>query len=63
MKDRLPTFAGDCVLGVYENGIVCQVHFDKWHEPEQWYDFYNNVWVATGDITHWKPLPEPPKGE
>lgn len=25
----------------------------------EWYEH----WVASGDVTHWRPLPEPPKGE
>ena len=62
VTERLPLYGQD-VLAVrtYGDGEKCQevlmAHIAVWNEEtgEKW-------WNAT-NITHWMPLPEPPKGE
>ena len=58
VKDRLPE--------EFTNVLVCDVHDDyvgKWEYKR------NGIWDNEGfsfyssDITHWMPLPQPPKGE
>ena len=57
VEDRLPE-DGETVL-TYKNGIVDVQEFDK----------RRNGWIRNGwfwsmvTVTHWMPLPEPPKGE
>lgn len=62
--EKLPKTEGQLILIVLPNG---EVHRCQWqgctHELDPWYDEEENVWFADIVITHWQPLPEPPKGE
>jgi len=54
VKDRLPDYGDDEVLIIYKQGGI---FMDSWNEDEE-------EWKYAGcdeDITHWMPLPEPPK--
>lgn len=56
---------GDFLQAYYDSGIDDDFPFGIW---EQHYDsgtlgWAGEDWVAYGVITHWMPLPEPPKGE
>lgn len=51
VKDKLPKNFDD-VLAIYESGrmdVTCR-HSDGWLMERHW-----------GPVTHWMPLPEPPK--
>ena len=59
VKDRLPKEDG--FYNVYMNG-------DIWGKPEEWAvtscGFYDGKWDEdAATISHWMPLPEPPKEE
>ena len=61
VKDRLPEndqwalcFMEDKSFGTFR---VFQWNYIDW----QWND--GNEWFDEKDVTHWMPLPEPPKGE
>lgn len=59
VKDRLPKDGQD-VLGYLYNGEETRIapfNYDK----GTWYDCVMNCTVAINSITHWMPLPEPPK--
>lgn len=64
VKDRLPE-EGDYVLGIVSghNGIIkftdawMLVHYDA-DEKEWWADEYD---IEGCSVTHWMPIPEPPK--
>lgn len=32
------------------------------HTMVNWYDYERGEWVRDSEITHWMPLPQPPKG-
>ena len=59
VKDRLPD-EEDCYLAYGPEGSGCDILF---------YDAANGNWIsmghvlADGEVTHWMPLPEPPKEE
>ena len=59
VKDRLPE-AGTkalCYLkrGEYWTAVWDDCGDDLWSDGE--------AWCSNGEVTHWMPLPEPPKGE
>jgi hypothetical protein len=57
VKDRLPE--NDTYVNVATDGVVAQAYWynDKFYE-------FTSIGVATvGGVTHWMPLPKPPKGE
>ena len=57
VKDRLPE--NDTYVNVATDGVVAQAY---WHN-DRFYAF-TAIGVATvGGVTHWMPLPQPPKGE
>ena len=57
VKDRLPE--NDAYINVTTDGVVIPAY---WHN-DRFYAF-TAIGVATvGGVTHWMPLPEPPKGE
>ena len=57
VKDRLPL--NDTYIHVTTDGVVVPAY---WHN-DRFYAF-TAIGVATvGGVTHWQPLPEPPKGE
>jgi hypothetical protein len=54
VKDRLPDKKGDYLI-FNTDGIV----WPYWYEPvNQWFD---SLGFRTGSVTHWMPLPEPPR--
>ena len=77
VTERLPEENGDYLV-FKDNRYGCRVEilgFAKDGRKVDKYDFYRgwkNVWyyydsewghITTGNVTHWMPLPEPPKGE
>jgi hypothetical protein len=62
-KDRLPEGFTSCI--VYRKGIYGG-HFSMLrYSQELGWHFYDSEWgdVTVNDVTHWMPLPQPPKGE
>lgn len=72
VKDRLPEY-DKTVLVVNEDGYMHTAvrikgsiaRIDEWQIKYGVYFTDNDVWEEDehGKITHWRPLPEPPKGE
>lgn len=62
VSERLPE-PGERVLICFDGGFVCE----GYHKGLAW-DRYNNPlgtieeWMGS-NVTHWRPLPEPPKGD
>ncbi len=52
-KDRLPESEGD-YLCAFDDGFIATA---------SWIDCDWELWADSGEVTHWMPLPEPPKGE
>ena len=67
VKDRLPKIMINKVLVWLEhedlNGYIGYGHYEKFHGEEMWYDLeHGERFDKRGYIvTHWMPLPEPPK--
>lgn len=63
VKDRLPeqTDPATAVLGITERGRCHIVYYLKGVTSEEFTGFYDAC--AKREITHWMPLPQPPKGE
>ena len=55
VKDRLPDDEENVLAFVFGEAEVCCLKNGVWRN--EWMKFYD------GDITHWMPLPEPPKEE
>ena len=60
VKDRLPEESGMYIVTA-NDGHAQRVSFVQWQKK-------NRIWNLTGArsywrITHWQPLPQPPKGE
>ena len=72
VKDRLPQGADgkslcEMVVAYLNNGEVVGQVCTGWLNGDKWYlivgcDDYYTVW-GLGAVTHWMPLPQPPKGE
>jgi hypothetical protein len=72
VKDRLPTVADgkslcEIVLAYINNGKIVGQVCTGWLNGNKWYltvgeDDHYTVW-GLGAVTHWMPLPQPPKGE
>jgi hypothetical protein len=64
VKDRLPDESG--IVLVYCNGYITNVHYSKKHQKFNMFDCIKDEdakeYSAFDDVTHWMPLPEPPKG-
>lgn len=58
VKDKLPTEDNDYLV---TDGDACMVAQFKL-ETKKWY-FWRISWWSTEHVTHWTPLPEPPKTE
>ena len=56
VKDRLPEKTGKVLVNVHGITTTAVLKNGLWHSS--W-----NFEVITGDVTHWMPLPQPPKGE
>ena len=69
VKDRLPKSMINKVLVWLKhedlNSYIGYGHYEKFHGEEMWYDLeHNERFDKRGYIvTHWMPLPEPPKEE
>jgi len=67
VKERLPTSIVNKVLVWLEhedlNGYLGFGHYEKYKGQEIWYDLeHNEAFSIRGyAVTHWMPLPEPPK--
>lgn len=59
IKDRLPKDGQDILVYLHngEETRIAPCNYDK----GAWYDCVMNCAVAISNITHWMPLPEPPK--
>ena len=56
VKDRLPESSGSYIVYSGKSGTVFTAHF--WARDNRWSGRSLNL-----TITHWMPLPEPPKGD
>ena len=63
VTDRLPEEFTSCI--VYRIGSFGGHYSMLRYSPELGWHFYDSEWgdVTVNDVTHWMPLPEPPKGE
>ena len=59
VKDRLPDASADVSLCT-RSGIVGTGYYDKYRKS--WVQYYAGGALCV-DVTHWMPMPEPPKGE
>ena len=59
VNDRLPNDGQDVLAYLYngEETRIAPFNYDK----GTWYDCVMNCTVAINSITHWMPLPDPPK--
>jgi hypothetical protein len=60
VNERQPELADASVLVHFETGSIETVHIEDWFSPmlpdnKGWYTY------ANPKITHWQPLPAPPK--
>lgn len=58
VKDRLPEKDG-VYLAFYDGYTVSSVWYERGREHSEWTDDYEEY--CDLDVTHWMPLPEPPK--
>lgn len=71
VEDRLPTSIVNKVIVRCKCGYVGFGHYEKYHGKEVWYNLESQKpftdWdiedCETYEITHWMPLPEPPRKE
>ena len=67
VKDRLPKSMANKVIVWLEHedyvGYIGFGHYEKYKGVEMWYDLEHNEQFAKRGytVTHWMPLPEPPK--
>jgi hypothetical protein len=65
VNDRLPQLKDDSVLVYFDNGGIDMVHIEDYFgditsgviDGKQTY----TKWYLSQGVTHWMPLPEPPK--
>jgi hypothetical protein len=60
-KEGCPNYGGDCAVEYNEEDdefYLCE----GWYEVINNWDDYNSIGI-NDTVTHWMPLPEPPKGE
>lgn len=60
-KEKMPE-TGDAVLIVVNGYVDCGMYsegYGRWYEIN--YDRYGDEIEICYDVTHWQPLPEPPK--
>ena len=56
VKDRLPEIGKDYLV---TDGHVCMVA--AFRENTEEFDFWNINWWSHNEVTHWMPIPTPPK--
>lgn len=64
VKDRLPE-KNSCILVTFEDQGICQAFYKYWDDLDWSFPSFDCD-LFTWDkekITHWMPLPEPPKDE
>lgn len=69
VSEKLPNKITNKVIVLCENGYVGFGHYEKFHGTETWYNLesqkpftdWNLDDCYTYEVTHWKPLPQPPK--
>lgn len=67
VKDRMPKSIANKVIVCCQNGYVGFAHYEKYNGIEEWYNLESqkpfSEWVEENEyeVTHWMPLPEPPK--
>ena len=62
VKERLPDDRGNFITKIHcDNGDWIEVNTFDYMEKEWWHDAVNCTAKATDFVTHWMPLPEPPK--
>jgi hypothetical protein len=60
VDDRLPE-PYKCVLVLEENG---EIHLCRYHNESKRFYYDGSDWdIKLGCVTHWRELPQPPKGE
>lgn len=62
-EDELPKNVANRVLAYCQNGVMYAAHYEG-GETDKWYMNMGTWWEeGTGNltVTHWMPLPEPPK--
>lgn len=57
VKDRLPKYENPVLAG---NAELCFVNTAWYHVETKRWEFPSGIFC---EVTHWMPLPEPPKGE
>lgn len=62
VDERLPEASGDCLVATNIGGIY-QVNYSHRHKTFNATDEEDGYKYAMMTVTHWMPLPEPPKGE
>jgi hypothetical protein len=71
VKDRLPKTVTNKHLVYCKNGYIGFGHYENFRGEADWYNLENgkpfSEWYLenceTYEVTHWMPLPQPPKGE
>ena len=62
VEERLPDDRGNFITKIHcDNGDWIEVNTFDYMEKEWWHDAVNCTAKATDFVTHWMPLPEPPK--
>ena len=71
VTERLPKKITNKVITLSKNGYVGFGHYENYKGRQNWYNLESDMpftdWNYDDDdsyeVTHWMPLPEPPKGE
>ena len=62
VEERLPDDRGNFITKIHcNNGDWIEMNTFDYMEKEWWHDAVNCTVKATDFVTHWMPLPEPPK--
>lgn len=60
VNERLPE-EGQIVLAVIGKGITIDLYENESFNADDWAEHMNIAGGNCGNVTHWMPLPEPPK--
>ena len=66
VEDRLPNKEGDYLVFIVDNLGEARMEvmkLFKWATSFNWSEHMNSWWKEYNHITHWQPLPKPPKEE
>lgn len=62
VEERLPDDRGNFITKIHcDNGDWIEMNTFDYMEKEWWHDAVDRTVEATEFVTHWMPLPEPPK--